>query len=110
MEAQAHTHHRRRGHGQHQASVPSSKVAAPQRALQAVAHASQHVSAHAASIWSAVRQAEPKDSYMGTIFDRLATYKDIAGCCNMVHRLYDIAAGEARAFRRDRWHTWCNDT
>jgi len=28
----------------------------------------------------------------------------------LVHKLYDLAACEAREYRRDRWHTWCTDT
>jgi len=63
------------------------------------------VSAHAASIWRAVRQAEPRDSCLSPILATLSTYEDLK-----VHKLYDLAAAEAREFRRDRWHTWCNDT
>jgi len=67
-------------------------------------------SAHAASIWRAVRQAEPRYSSMLPILDGLGTYADLQGCCSMIHKLYDLAASEAREYRRDRWHTWCTDT
>jgi hypothetical protein len=67
-------------------------------------------SQHAFCIWKAIRQAEARSSLFTPLLAAAATHPDLVLCCRIAQHQYEEAAAAARAFRRDRWHQWCNDT
>ena len=66
-------------------------------------------SSHAGDVWRALRQAEPRGSVFLPVLLSANTHAELTSCCRLAHQLYVDASAVARAFRRDRWHTWCND-